>query len=139
MDLATPFAVGVALAAATCVLFGRVVGLDRDRAFYPTMMIVIGALYDLFAAMGGSTRALLVESLIGSVFIGLAVLGFRGNLWLVAAGLAGHGVMDFFHGHLVANPGVPRWWPAFCGAFDVVAGVYMAWLLKTSRIKITPA
>jgi hypothetical protein len=37
------------------------------------------------------------------------------------AGLAAHGVLDFFHGRLVANPGVPPWWPAFCRAFDVAA------------------
>lgn len=33
------------------------------------------------------------------------------------------------HGHLVANPGVPRWWPGFCLAFDVVVAAILAWLL----------
>lgn len=39
-------------------LFARFVGLDRDRAFYPTVMIVIAAIYGLFGAMGGDTTAL---------------------------------------------------------------------------------
>lgn len=134
MDLGMPFLIGVALALGAFVL-GRVVGLDRDRAFYTTALIVIAALYDLFAAMGGSTQALIVESLIGSVFLAAAIVGFRRNLWIVAAGLFGHGVMDFFHGHLVSNPGVPSWWPMFCGAYDVVAAGCLAWLIQCSKVK----
>jgi protein-S-isoprenylcysteine O-methyltransferase Ste14 len=39
-------------------LFATVTGLDRDRAFYPTVMIVIALYYALFAAMSGSMQAL---------------------------------------------------------------------------------
>jgi hypothetical protein len=42
-------------------VFARSVGLDRDRALYPTVLIVIASYYVLFAVMGGTTRALLVE------------------------------------------------------------------------------
>jgi hypothetical protein len=38
------------------------VGLDRDRAFYPTILIVIASYYALFAVMGESTHALIVEA-----------------------------------------------------------------------------
>ena len=41
----------------------RVVGFDRDSAFYPTVLIVVGFL-SLFAAMGASGRILLMESLL---------------------------------------------------------------------------
>lgn len=44
---------------------GTVVGLDRDRAFYPTVIVVIAS-YALFAVMGGSTHALLVEAGVAS-------------------------------------------------------------------------
>jgi hypothetical protein len=57
VDLALPAIIGVGLALGAFVL-GRVVGLDRDRAFYTTALIVIAALYDLFAVMRGSTKAL---------------------------------------------------------------------------------
>ncbi len=133
-----PCAIGVALAVGV-TLFARLVGLDRDRAFYPTILIVIAILYDLFAVMGGSTKALLVETLVGSIFAASAVLGFQGSLWIVVAGLAGHGVFDLFHGHLISNPGVPRFWPAFCGSYDIAAGLCLAWLLKRSGIKSTAA
>lgn len=32
------------------------IGLDRDRAFYPTVMIIIASYYALFAVMGASTQ-----------------------------------------------------------------------------------
>jgi hypothetical protein len=120
-------------------VFATVSGLDRDRAFYPTLMIVIAALYSLFAAIGESTHALVFDSLIGLVFIAAATVGFRSSLWLVAAALAAHGALDSVHGAVVSNSGVPSWWPAFCGAYDVVAAGYLAWLLKSGRIRASRA
>ena len=111
--------------------------LDRDRAFYPTVMIVIAFYYVLFAVMGGSSRALVVESLIAGVFVLAASLGFRSSLWLVVAALAAHGVQDFFHARFVANPGVPPWWPAWCGAYDLAAAGYLAWRLTRDPAAVT--
>ena len=127
------YAIGLVLALAVSV-FARSVGLDRDRAFYPTVLIVVGAFYVLFAVMGGSTRALLLELMVMALFLCAAVVGFKFNLWLVAAGLAAHGVFDFLHGYILTNPGVPEWWPAFCGAYDVAAAGVLAWLVWSSRI-----
>ena len=126
------FAVGVSSALAAG-LFATVVGLDRDRAFYPTVMLVIAFLYTLFAVLGGSTNALVLESLVGVAFAALAVSGFKSSLWIVAAALAAHGLYDFVHDWVVANPGVPGFWPAFCGAYDVTAAAYLAWLLASGR------
>jgi hypothetical protein len=47
-----------ALLAFAVGLFATVSRLDRDRAFYPTVAIVIASYYCLFAVMGASTRAL---------------------------------------------------------------------------------
>ena len=118
-------------------LFGTLVGLDRERAFYATVMCVVASLYALFAVMGGSHHALALESIGTVAFVGAAAAGFRRSMWLVVAGLAAHGVFDFVHGHLIANPGVPRWWPQFCGAYDVVAAAYLAVLLSRSRLRAT--
>jgi len=125
--------VGIAVAAFTSLL-GRVAGFDRDRAYYPTLLIVVASYYVLFAAMGGSTRALLVESAVMAAFVAMAVAAFRSRLWIAAAGLVGHGVFDMLvHAHLVANPGMPAWWPPFCAAYDVAAGLFLAWLLTRGR------
>ena len=70
-----------------------------------------------------------------AVFLALAVTGFRWSLWVVAAALAAHGIFDLTHAAIISNPGVPNWWPDFCLAFDVTAAAYLAWLLKSGRIR----
>lgn len=109
--------------------YANYVGLDRDRAFYPTVLMVIASYYVLFAVMGASTRILAIEIAVAGVFSFLAFLGFTKNLWLAAAAIAGHGVFDFVHHLLIQNPGVPYWWPGFCLAFDVGFGGWLAGLL----------
>lgn len=126
-----------ALLALLVGLFGTVVGLDRERAFYTTAMIVIASLYALFAVMGGSSQALILESLAGAIFIAVAVAGFKSSLWLVAVALAAHGIFDFIHAAIIANPGVPNFWPPFCLSYDVIAATYLAWLLKSGRVAAT--
>ncbi|MGC2197225.1 MAG: hypothetical protein WA628_21285 [Terriglobales bacterium] len=105
--------------------FATLIGFDRERAFYPTVLIVIASYYVLFAATGASTHTLLIEIAVASSFLILAVAGFKRNFWIVPVALAGHGIFDFVHHYLIVNPGVPRWWPGFCLAFD---GLLAAWL-----------
>lgn len=126
------FLIGTLLALGVGAL-GTWIGFDRDRAFYPTVMIVIASYYVLFAAMGGSSDALLTECAVMAAFLVASLVGFKRTLWLVVAALAGHGVLDCMHPHLVANPGVPVWWPEFCLAYDVVAAGYLAALLIRPR------
>lgn len=123
------YLVGAVLALAVGIVLGGAVGLDRDRAFYPTVAAVVASYYVLFAAMAGSTHALLIETAVAMVFLAVAMVGFRASLWLVVAALAGHGIFDGVHGYVIANPGVPAWWPAFCGTYDVVAAGYLSFLL----------
>jgi hypothetical protein len=111
-----------------CV-FAAMVEFDRDRVFYATVLIVVAHYYILFAVIGSSTPALALESVAAAIFFAFAVVGFKKNLWLIAAALAGHGVFDFFHHLLIQNPGVPVWWPGFCLSFDVLAGGFLAMLL----------
>ena len=125
------YLIGVVSAAAVCA-FGMLAGFDRDRAFYPTMLIVVGTYYILFAAMGGSTPALISESLVACAFLILALTGFKKNVWVTVTGLVGHGLFDSVHHMFIQNPGVPVWWPGFCGSFDVLAGGFLA-VLVTRR------
>ena len=127
------YLIGVLLAIAIGA-FATLTRLDRDRAFYPVVMIVIALLYALFAAMGNMHDPL--PEIIGIViFVALAMAGFRRSLWFVVVALAGHGVFDAFHARLMDNPGVPTWWPAFCLAYDVMAAGYLAWLLASGRLQ----
>lgn len=131
------YAIGIGLALAVSAL-ATAVGFDRDRAFYPVVAMVIASYYGLFAIMGGSTAALLTESIPMAAFVLLAILGFKLNLWLVVAALLAHGIFDFLHARFIPNPGVPAWWPGFCLTYDVAAGGYLAWLLR-SRLEAGPA
>jgi hypothetical protein len=129
-----PLLVGVVLAFAVGLL-ATAFGLDRDRAFYPTVAIVIASYYSLFAVIGASTRALVLESLVAAAFLAAAIIGFRSSLWVVVIALGAHGVFDLAHGAVISNPGVPSWWPAFCLTYDATAGGYLAWLLTNGRIR----
>jgi len=116
-------------------LMATALGLDRDRSFYPTVTIVVASYYALFAVMGAPTHALVLESLVGVVFLVVAALGFRSSLWVVVVALAAHGIFDLVHGRVISNPGVPSWWPQFCLTYDVTAAAYLAWLLRSGRIR----
>ena len=133
-----PYVVGIVLSIGVA-LFARLVRLDRDRAFYPTVMIVIASYYVLFAAMTGSVQTVLLESAVMTPFVIAAVAGFKASAWIVVGALAGHGVMDAVHGHIVENAGVPAWWPAWCLAYDVGAAAALAWLLMRRRVAVTPS
>jgi len=128
------FLVGAVLALAVG-LFATVIGLDRDRAFYPTVLIVIASYYGLFAVISGSSVVLALESIAILGCLAASIAGFKRSLWLVVLALAAHGLYDYVHGQLIANAGVPLWWPAFCMAFDLVAAAYLAWLLSRSNIR----
>jgi hypothetical protein len=122
-----PYLIGIVLALAT-VPTGAWIGLDR-RSFYTTLLMVTGTYYVLFAIMGGSSHALVIESLVMGIFFFFAAIGFRTSMWIVAAAFGGHAAFDFIHGALVTNPGVPAWWPAFCASFDIAAAIALAWLI----------
>lgn len=128
------FVIGTVLALSIGLL-ATVTGLDRDRAFYPTVMIVIALYYALFAVMSGSMQVLASESIVIIAFVGASIAGFKNSLWLVVVALAAHGAFDRVHDRLINNSGVPSWWPPFCLAYDVVAAGYLAWLLSRSKVR----
>jgi len=131
------YLIGVVLAA-VMFAFAVLTGFDRDRVFYPMMLIFIAGYYILFAVMVSSVRALTIESLVAGLFLVVAVVVFKKNLWLIVAAIAGHGVFDFFHHVFIENPGVPVWWPGFCMAFDILASGFLAVLLiRRSRFERT--
>ena len=128
-----PYVIGIVGSAAIAV-FARYVGLDRDRAFYPTVVIVVALYYVLFAVMSGSVQTVVVESVVMSLFAIAAVVGFKSSAWIVVAALAGHGVFDVVHGHIIENAGVPAWWPAWCLSYDVGAAAWLGWLLRRGLV-----
>jgi hypothetical protein len=129
------YLIGMLLSLAVVAL-AATMGMDRDRAFYPTVLIVVASYYVLFAAMGASGRTIVVEIVVASGFLLFAIVGYKISLWLVAIGLVGHGVFDIFHHLVIENPGMPHWWPGFCMACDVVLGGFLMVLLWRRRVAV---
>ncbi len=127
------YVIGLFLSLAVAGL-ATIIGLDRERAFYPTVMIVIASYYVLFAVMVPSGRALVIEIVVASAFLFFTIIGYKRNLWLVAIALVGHGAFDFVHHFLIENPGVPHWWPGFCLVFDLILGGVLAARLMRRRL-----
>jgi hypothetical protein len=104
--------------------FAIVVGLDRERALYPMVLIMAASYYVLFAVMAATSRTIITEIVLASGFLLLATIGYKRSLWLVAIALVGHGI----------NPGVPHWWPGFCAVIDVIFGGLLGWRLWRRRL-----
>ena len=128
-----PYVIGI-VASASVAVFARYVGFDRDRAFYPTVVIVVALYYVLFAVMSGSVQTIVLESAVMSLFAIAAVVGFKSSAWIVVAALAGHGVFDAVHGLIIENAGVPAWWPAWCLSYDVGAAAWLGLLLRRGSV-----
>jgi len=93
-----PYVVGIVLSIGVA-LFARLVRLDRDRAFYPTVTIVIASYYVLFAVMTGSIQTVVLESAVMTLFVIAAVAGFKGSAWTIVGAVAGHGVQRLSQPH----------------------------------------
>lgn len=124
------YVVGIVLGFVVAAI-GTFFGFDRERSFYSTVLIVVASYYALFATMGASTGTLGIETAVGVGFLVLALIGFKKSMWLVAAGIVGHGVFDAVHHVFIENPGMPVWWPGFCGTIDIVMGGYLVIRLRT--------
>jgi hypothetical protein len=112
--------------------FGKVTQFEQDRGFYPTVLIIIASYYVLFAVLGGSSHALLWESVVAVAFSAIAVFGSLRFPLLAGAAIAAHGLFDLVHHVIIQNPGVPSWWPIFCASVDVPLGL---WVMSLYRLR----
>ena len=128
-----PFVIGIAIAAIVGVL-GRVSRMDRDKAFYAVVLIVVGHYYMLFGVMDGTRGSVVLqEALIFVLFAALAIIGFRVSMWFVVAGLALHGAFDLVRHLFLPGEGIPAFWPDFCLGFDIAAAAFVAATLMIPR------
>ena len=121
------------------VLWGLVFGVIQAAAplgfwwldpatVYGLSLTLIAAVYIGFAVADGRRTVIAVEAAIAAVFVVVAAAGVTGPAWLLAAGLAGHGVKDLWQHRrqFVANT---RWWPPFCLVVDWVAAAVLVVLI----------
>jgi hypothetical protein len=123
------YIIGTTLAVCFCAA-AAALRLDRERAFYPAVVMAVASYYLAFAVSDGRGGVMLAEVAIATVFIVSAVAGFKRSPWIAVVALGAHGVMDTFHHQLVHNTGVPAAWPGFCASFDVAAAVLVALVMR---------
>jgi hypothetical protein len=122
--LRTPIAwgivVGVLQAAAPVAFFWL-----EPAAVGALGLALIAAVYIGFAVADGRRHVLAVETAVAAVFVVVAAAAVTGTLWLIVAGLAGHGVKDMWQ-HRTGFVAGTRWWPPFCAAVDFAAAGLIA-------------
>lgn len=124
--------IGIVLALFTWGL-GRWAAFDRDRAFYPTVLITIATYDVLFAVMGGTSTALVIESVFATLMVAISAIGLRVSPWIIVGGFALHGVADGIHDAFSPDAGIPAWWPGFCAAYDLAIAALLAMRLARGR------
>jgi hypothetical protein len=127
-----PVVVGVLLAVGTVAL-AKFTRFDEERSFYSTVLVIIASYYVLFAVLGSSSHALVWELVMAVAFSTAAIIGALFFLTLVGIGILAHGLFDLAHDVIIQNPGVPSWWPSFCGSLDVVLGL---WVITLTRSRL---
>ena len=94
--------------------------------FDAALVAWIGAIYVGFGLVSG-TRSAVIEVAGGVAMLFLAVLGGASTFWLLPLALLLHAGWDAAHHDGRISQAVPRWYPSFCAAADVVlAGLYAA-------------
>lgn len=122
---------GAAVGVLTIVLARIIRG---QRWLYSIGLLVLPSLYALFALHAGDRAVSVKEVLYGIPFLvaGLifAFVSVRHSAVVVGVFWILHGLYDLMHSRLLANPGVPGWYPVWCCSVDVVVGAYLLWLSR---------
>ena len=123
--------IGIALGILTILAARTIRG---ERWVYALGLLTLPTLYGFFAIRAGEHGVAVNELIYGLPYLAagliLALVNVRqsalvvGSLWVL------HAVYDVTHDQFISNPGVPRWYPAFCFAVDVVIGAYVVWLSR---------
>ena len=120
--------IGIVIAVLIIYLLNKWHPNNRPR-IYAVLLATFPVYYWLFALYKLDYKAFLLELGAGLVFILIAYfyLKFRyiKFLYILSAGYLIHGLYDIFHYLLFVSPGIPSWWPEFCGAVDLILGVYL--------------
>jgi hypothetical protein len=116
---------GLAGGAVTALLaWSRVI--PDPIAFHAVALAVIGAIYVGFAFSDGRLAFIVIELLVGTGFVVLALLGLWQAPVFIAAGLVLHAIWDLVHRPSLVGTRLPWWYPAFCAAYDLVfAGAFI--------------
>jgi hypothetical protein len=92
---------------------------------YALELTAIAAIYIGFAVADGRRHVVAVEVWVAVLFVVVAAVAIPVSLWLIVAGLVGHGLKDLWQ-HRTGFVAGTRWWPPFCATVDFVAAGLIA-------------
>jgi hypothetical protein len=92
---------------------------------YALELTAIAAIYIGFAVADGRRHVIVAEVTVAVLFVVVAAVALPVSLWLIVAGLVGHGLKDLWQ-HRTGFVAGTRWWPPFCAAVDFVAAALVA-------------
>lgn len=108
--------------------------IHGERWLYSLGLLTLPGIYAFFALQAGEQAAGVEEMIYGVPYVvaGLVFtfVGVRQSAVVVGMFWLLHGLYDLVHGRLIANAGVPDWYPIFCFVVDVVIGSYLLWLSR---------
>lgn len=105
-----------------------------QRWLFALGLLTLPSLYAFFALRAGEPAVGIKEMMYGIPFlvagIVFAFFSIRQSAIVVGAFWILHGLYDLVHARLIANAGVPGWYPVWCFSVDVVVGAYLLWLSR---------
>lgn len=118
--------IGIFLAVLTIIISRK---LRLESWIYATTLASLPLIYVGFAILGNSTTAAFLELLYGIPFFMVCILLLKSKTKSIIylAGLTWflHGGYDLIHNAFFTNPGVWKWYPVFCTAYDFTVGIYL--------------
>ena len=116
--------IGLALGAAGFAACQLLLPMSWRLWFEAALVAWIGAIYVGFGLVSG-TRSAVIEVAGGIAMLFLAVIGGASTPWLLPLALLLHAGWDAAHHDGRISRAVPRWYPSFCAAADLIlAGLY---------------
>ena len=112
-----------ALLGLLCVFVARRMG-RREPRFWAAALVVMQAVYLVFALVGPDAAGLVREGLLLVAFLAVAVAALRISAWFLPLGLLAHGLWDLRH-LLVREDYVFPFYAELCVGFDWLVFVYV--------------
>ena len=105
------------------------------RLFGATILVAIAFIYVGFSLKNKPVNLVILEIGVALIFYFLAMVGYRGNSYLIGWGIILHGVWDILHhnGTLIGTD-LPVYWPSFCLTIDIIDGVYFLFVFRKEKV-----
>jgi len=130
--------IGIIIAIYVVIRFRRT-RLEKKKWVYPAFLATFPVYYWVFAISASDNAALMNELAVGLGFLIIAYIAYKSNsgigLLLLVLGYILHALYDVLHNSFFHNAGTPSWWPEFCGAIDMLIGLYLIYLVFPKQQK----